>query len=285
MHLFYVDPKETEMTARRKRPILSRYLSQVEKSIYGSGFRSPTEGYAQFLDVDSFIDQFWMVELSKNIDGFRYSCYMFKDRGGKLRVEPIWDWNLSFGNANYHQGWMPENWYWPLLRETEVCWYQALEQRSGLHPTRDRSLGGVAAHTSLRRKPSSRGSMNCQSNWVKPRCRNFQRWPILGQSVNPNFYVGESYAEEVNWMKNWIQERIAWIDSQFLSVPVLSSKERSSGSGLKVSTPSSLRVTFTTRWTDLIPGCQEAIFPHRLSNTVSPGPFAKGKVVCASPGR
>jgi hypothetical protein len=38
--------------------------------------------------------------------------------------------------------------------------------------------------------------------------RNFQRWPILGQWVWPNDYVGNNYTEEVGWLKNWISQRL-----------------------------------------------------------------------------
>jgi hypothetical protein len=51
--------------------------------------------------------------------------------------------------------------------------------------------------------------------------RNFRRWPILGRRVNPNDFVGNTYAEEIQWMKNWIQKRIQWIDAQFVSPPAL----------------------------------------------------------------
>jgi len=52
--------------------------------------------------------------------------------------------------------------------------------------------------------------------------RNFEKWPILGRPVNPNYFVGSSYSEEVNWMKKFIQTRLEWIDRQFLSPPKLS---------------------------------------------------------------
>ena len=51
--------------------------------------------------------------------------------------------------------------------------------------------------------------------------RNFVRWKIMGRHVNPNYYVGNSYADEINWMKSWTKQRIAWIDSQFPAAPVL----------------------------------------------------------------
>ena len=36
--------------------------------------------------------------------------------------------------------------------------------------------------------------------------RNFAKWEILGRDVTPNYFVGDDYAEEVNWMKQWIEK-------------------------------------------------------------------------------
>ena len=33
--------------------------------------------------------------------------------------------------------------------------------------------------------------------------RNFERWPILGQWIWPNSYVGTTYESEINYLKNW----------------------------------------------------------------------------------
>jgi hypothetical protein len=138
---------------------------------------------------------------------------MTKDRAGKIRMEPIWDWNLSFGNANYHQGWMTDRWYWRLLRENEISWFKRLRQDPEFMQRAN------ARWAELRRGPFSpefihRRIDEMARELAEAQKRNFQRWPILGQSVNPNYYVGDSFGDEVDWMKNWIAERIAWIDSQ-----------------------------------------------------------------------
>ena len=44
---------------------------------------------------------------------------------------------------------------------------------------------------------------------------NFKRWPILGEYVWPNRYVGSSYENEINYLKQWLNVRFSWIDSQF----------------------------------------------------------------------
>jgi hypothetical protein len=232
LQLLYVEPKEQNLT-RAQKAWLSRYMNQFEKALYGSNFKNPEKGYASYLDVDSFLDQFWLVELSKNIDGFRYSCFMYKDRGGKIRMEPIWDWNLSFGNANYHEGWRTENWYWPLLRDTEVCWYRRLAQDPDfLQRQIDRWTElrrDLFAPENLLRRIDEMAELLDESQE-----RNFQRWPILGRSVNPNKYVGKTYEDEVRWMKSWIKKRVAWIDSQFLDAPSIVQSEGNGTSGTEL---------------------------------------------------
>jgi hypothetical protein len=49
--------------------------------------------------------------------------------------------------------------------------------------------------------------------------RNFERWPILGVTVNPNWFVADTYGEEVTWLRDWIAKRLTWIDAQFVTVP------------------------------------------------------------------
>lgn len=57
------------------------------------------DGYEQYIDVDSFIDWGILHELTYNIDScYRRSCYMTKDAGGKLKMGPIWDFDLALGN-------------------------------------------------------------------------------------------------------------------------------------------------------------------------------------------
>lgn len=223
MELNYVDPKESDLTPAQKQ-WMSGYMNDLESALHGSKFKSPTEGYAKYLDVDSFIDQFWLVEMSKNIDGFRYSCFMHKDRGGKLKLEPLWDWNLSFGNADYHEGWMTEGWYYPLLRETEVAWFRRLVQDPEFEQRHIDRWGELrqtlfAPPALLKRVDELAAQLN------EAQARNFERWPILGVGITPNYYVGNTYAEEVAWMKKWIRQRIAWIDSQFLATPTVSTKD------------------------------------------------------------
>jgi hypothetical protein len=41
-------------------------------------------------------------------------------------MEPIWDWNLSFGNADYLDGSVTSGWYYSLIGENEHIWLRRL---------------------------------------------------------------------------------------------------------------------------------------------------------------
>ncbi|PYK02366.1 MAG: hypothetical protein DME23_01735 [Verrucomicrobia bacterium] len=218
--LAYVDPKEQEITPAQAA-WLSAWFDQFETALYGADFRDPVIGYSQFIDIDSFIDQQWIVEMSKNIDGYRLSNYMHKDRLGKLKMDPIWDWNLSFGNANYLNGWVTSGWYWTQTADQDYPWFRRLFQDPDFNQRYIDRWGGLrkdvfATSNLLARVDELAAFLN------EAQVRNYQKWRILGTYVWPNWYIGKNYQAEINWMKQWIAGRLAWIDTNYTPAPVFS---------------------------------------------------------------
>ena len=216
---FYVYPDPDEMSREQMNGITT-YMRRLDQSIYGEDFKSPTKGYAAFLDVDAFIDQHWLIEMSKNIDGFRYSAFLHKDRGGKVVAGPAWDWNLSFGNADYYDASDPTGWYTDMLRESEISWFRRLREDP------DFAQRAVDRWAELRRTAFATSRIHKRVDELAAslhdaQSRNFTRWPIMGRRVSPNEFVGDTYEEEVKWMKQWIQKRLDWIDRQSLAAPAI----------------------------------------------------------------
>jgi len=216
---YYYEPEADEITPVQ-RGWLKDYVSRFESALYGPSFTNSSSGYKVFIDSDSFIDYHLLVEVTKNVDGFRFSTFYYKDRGGRLNMGPAWDWNLSFGNADGKQGWMPEHWLWPQLDDTQYSWFRRLfddpdfgqryvdrwaQLRTNVFAT-DRVIARVDELATLLNEAQE---------------RNFAKWDILGRHVNPNWYVGDTYSEEVAWMKQWITNRLSWIEKQFLPAPVV----------------------------------------------------------------
>jgi len=213
--LIYVEPTGAEITQAQKDWIRD-YLNEFEAALYRSNFADPVNGYAKYIDVDSFIDHHIVVELCKNIDGFRLSTYMFKDRGGKLNMGPVWDYNLSLGNANYLQGWMPTGWYYSQLSDGDYPWWRRLFEDPAFRLRyADRWFGLrsnlFATHRLLRDVDDTATLLD------EAQVRNFERWRILGSYVWPNWFIANTYDEEINWMRGWLEDRLTWMDSQIAS--------------------------------------------------------------------
>ena len=73
---------------------IKNYVQQVEDAIYDHDYDS----YASLMDIEAAVKYYWFEELSANGDGYTSgSCYLYKDRGGKLCWGPIWDFDLAWG--------------------------------------------------------------------------------------------------------------------------------------------------------------------------------------------
>ena len=61
--------------------------------------RFPENGYRDLIDMDSFIDYIMIHEIVANTDGIRLgnSVFAYKDKGGKISLGPLWDFDISFG--------------------------------------------------------------------------------------------------------------------------------------------------------------------------------------------
>src|SRR5207244_3850543 len=178
---YYVYPEVDEITAPQRAWLLG-YLNKFESVLSGKNFTDPAAGYRAYIDPASFIDHHIIVEATKNVDGFRFSTFYHKDRGGKIRMGPIWDWNLSLGNVNGKQGWMPQYWYWPQLDDHQYTWFRRLFQ--------DPDFGQkyVDRWAVLRTNVFATSNILARIDaWAamlnEAQGRNFQRWPILGRTV------------------------------------------------------------------------------------------------------
>lgn len=258
------EPKPREITTAQFNWIRN-YLIQFEKALYSTTWLSATgtNHYSYYIDADSFVDNHWIVEFAKQIDGYRLSNYMSKDRGGKLRMEPIWDWNLSFGNADYLDGQNTANWYYAQLGDNEHIWLRRLmcgtTGSSGTSGDPDFNQKIADRWSVLRTNIFSSTNVLARIDELaayldEAQVRDFAKWPRLGSYVWPNpplYSTPTTYAGIISNMKNWVRGRYNWIDSQFLKSPQFSCVGGGVSSGFPLSMSAPLGVIYyTTDGTD-----------------------------------
>ncbi len=98
------------MSIRSKKEYIQDYVGEFERVLASNIYADPNEGYRKYINVTSFVDFFILNELSRNVDGYRLSTFLQKDKEKKLSMGPIWDFNIALGNANYCNGESVSDW-------------------------------------------------------------------------------------------------------------------------------------------------------------------------------
>jgi len=235
---FYHLPKTINDTQRN---YIRAYIRKFEDAIYGADYKDDIKGYQQFVDLSSFAKMFIINEVSRNIDGYRISSYFYKDKdskGGKLTASPPWDYDISYGNADYCQGQRYDLWAYKFNEicprdglQVPVFWERMVSDPRFIGELRNiyfelRKPGGVLDHNQIVKEIDG-----LKSNLGEAATRNFQKWPIIGTYVWPSPQpVPSTWDLEIVELKNWIYNRLTWMDSNFPEEFVLTSNELVSNS-------------------------------------------------------
>ena len=88
-------PKPDDITPAQHNYIKSVFLDLDEKAADHN--TSITDGIPAIIDIPSFVDFMMIAEFASNVDVYTLSTFFHKDRNGKLRAGPVWDYNLAYG--------------------------------------------------------------------------------------------------------------------------------------------------------------------------------------------
>ena len=222
----YHYPKPDEIVAEQQNYIQG-FIKKLENAIMASNYADPELGYRQYLDTRSFIDLIFVNEISKNVDGYRLSTYMYKDKDSinpKLQMGPVWDFNLAFGNADYCTQGNPEGLVF--LDFNDVCsrdnwivhfWWERLWN----DPAFKIELGNrwVELRETVLSTDYLVAKIDSFENLLQEsQVRNFTKWPILGQYIWPNYKVFNTFGAEINGVRTFIKQRMPWLDIQFVGL-------------------------------------------------------------------
>ncbi len=145
-------------------------------------------------------------------DAFHASTYFHRGAGGRIVLGPVWDFDVSMGNANYGRartlrGFITQGRPW-----AEQLWRHAGFRRrlaDRWWQLRDSGFKGQVLSDVRTLRRQLRGG---------PARRNFERWPILGRYIWPNPVdprIGgyrRTWDAEARFLRSWLVRRIAWID-------------------------------------------------------------------------
>ena len=204
----YEYPKAEDITASQK-DYIANYIEEFEAALLADDFSSDLRTYTDYIEVSTFVDYFLVNELTRNVDAYRLSTYLVKNRDGKLEMGPVWDMNLAFDEGgripmdgwvmNYNNyvsndPWMIHFW-WPKLLADPQFRQQVKTRWNAIRKD-------VWSNASLQKVVDDAVSYLRTNGAVE---RNYAKW---------DKGLGVDYDGIIISLKDYINQRSAWMDSE-----------------------------------------------------------------------
>lgn len=192
-------------------------FNEMESRLWSSDYMNPDEGYRSRLDLESFLRYFLVGEFAGNNDAM-WSLYLYKEREDDLfHFGPVWDFDLSMDNdqRTYPANGKPD---WLYNYGSAVSGIRNFVSRILSDPYANEMLLSIWADVrkskafspeSLCAFVDSLGVVLDESQKL-----NFTRWDNLGQLLTLQQFAPGTYQGELDIIKNYLRERIDWIDNK-----------------------------------------------------------------------
>jgi len=195
-------PNSDEITANQSGYIESVFIN-LDQTAQNSDIIS---GYPSVIDVPSFVDYMLVAEMASNVDAYALSTYYHKDRGGKLRAGPVWDYNLTYGNdlfdafETYYDRSFTDVWQFNFSNVGANFWGDLFAE-----PTFKCYLSKRFDELSQVGEPLNYDYISDLIDSTtalisEALVREDERWDTI-----------DDFPGEITNMKSWIQERITWM--------------------------------------------------------------------------
>ena len=207
---YSIEIKEPDVTwGDSNYQYISDFIDTAENVLFSDIFKDPKEGWQKYMDIDSFVDWYLIHEMSKNEDSmFHFSCHMNLKRGGKLKMGPIWDFDIAFGNvkekettAMFTDGFMLEwsQWYTRLMQDPAF-----------LSKLRERFI------YFYNHKDELISYINTDAQYLKHAAQeNQNRWGTFYHYSYKQYDIWGSYQNEVQSLKEWLNKRMEWMKKAY----------------------------------------------------------------------
>lgn len=204
-------------------------FNEFETALYSENFTSPENGYAKYIDVDSFIKYYIIEELSYNIDGkCCKSTFLTKEKGRKMEMYFVWDFDLAFGNCNYFgdyynldngptgfhtRDYLSDYWEGGVnYGNYGKGWYFRLFQDPAFVDKVQAKWNEV--YPFLKTIPTLIDE-HVKNMGTEPIKRNFERWKILDKYTWPQTQPYPStHAGEIEKLKEFYVARLEWLNTE-----------------------------------------------------------------------
>lgn len=187
---------------------IAAFVQKAEDILFSEHFADAEGGYREFFDMDSFVEWYLINEIAKNNDAILYtSCFIHFAWNGQLKMGPIWDFDIAFGNYPYKRKKVvnnPKNFY---LRN--VSWFARLFDDPDF---KSRVKDGLAFYYTHRQELYEH--IDATSRLLIDRVPLDNRlWGCLCDKTASEERVKDAYTKQAEELKEWLEQRLEWLYS------------------------------------------------------------------------
>ena len=186
--------------------LIKGHINSFEDALFGDNFKDPDIVYRSFIDLPSFIDWFLVNEISKNQDAASFSSIYFNYiPGEKIKMGPIWDFDLAFGNVNYSNAenpegfWIKDNLWYKRMFEDPYFKQMVQERFDYYNNNLSLILSKISGFETYLSK-SQKKNFELYPSLLDP---NSEVWPVPARFDNHHGYV--------EYLKTWLDARMEWL--------------------------------------------------------------------------
>lgn len=192
------------------------WLTQYIQKLHDTLHATPIGDYRAYIDVPSFVDYLIVNELTRNVDAYVRSAFYHKDRDGKIKAGPLWDYNFSLavggsttldpaGPWNFAGTRNVNNWYPKLTGDSAFM----AEVKTRFKALRQTVLSPAAVE---KRITDLAGQVSGE-----PITRDYAKWPVATVYRNAGIVRGPTaptWEEQVQALRTFVLARLAWMETQ-----------------------------------------------------------------------
>ncbi|AZQ44221.1 CotH kinase family protein [Nonlabens ponticola] len=186
---------------------VKQFILDTEQAFFNSN-ENDYSTYKEYVDMETLVDWYILQEISRNQDANFYSSVYFTYKpGGKLKFGPVWDFDIGFGNINYSDNYEIEGyllddneWLKYILEDPEFI---ALRKKrySYFYEQKDRLLS----------------FLDNQAAIIEPTViSNHKKYHMMARETWPNRVIFTTYMEYVEDLKQWLSQRMDYLNEEFV---------------------------------------------------------------------
>ncbi len=204
-------PNEAQMT------YITNYIQEFHNSLH----TNPVGDWKSYINFESFVNNYILNEITRNVDAWIRSHFMYKDRDDVIYAGPVWDYNFAMDNYSHKiEGWQIDD-----VRSGSDDWHLRMWKQQDFKSAFKKRWEELRPNI-LSNETILKTIDNTRAPITNVAERNFTAWP-MGKCTDGGGFGGgggggstaTTWDGQINDLKTWLTKRMNSLDTSIAKLP------------------------------------------------------------------